>query len=475
MSDLLDTIGLPAQNWRQELSTTSIIDRFRFRRATLMPIVLLVSGVVALMLVAAPFGSAHADHGDHIEVPAVEGRQFLYPTPSWVAANDHYYPDSPHIGSADLAAPVYTPIYPARAGTVVHSGYSSGSYGVRIEHEDVGDHTYVTGYGHFVDEPLVDVGDEVDLDTPIGYLGQTGNANWSGPHIHFTIWQQVGDERNPVKIPELDFGDWVDSDDYIFGDYKGLDPITEVPERPFTVESTDDELRMYENTTRNAAEMITQIPEGEVLTVTDTHEGQYLVDYEGETGWVAHSGTRPVGTEVFGVEITASNMGIVRDGPGSDSRQIGVVDSGLLLGYDRDGGWRKVLWPCNGRTNRADDSGDNGTALGGCPGRADDAAPYFKYGWVGPAIATEVADQTIRTRVMDLEVYRNTGSGGQDRPDCPCNPGSPSRIGTIDGIRVEFVAEAGRNGWYQITYGGETAWVKGWYTAGPQSTRPDRQ
>ena len=446
----------------------------RARRSGLVAVALF--GVVALMLVAVPAKEAQADHGLHIEVPAADGRQFVYPLPSWVASTDHYYPDSPHTGSADLAAPIHTPVYPARAGTVVYSGYSGGSYGVRIQHENVGDHTYVTGYGHLVEKPLVTVGDEIGLDTVIGYLGQTGNANMSGPHIHFTISQQVDGKRTPVKIPDLDFGDWVDSDDYIFGDYEGLDPITDIPERPFTVESIDNELRMYENTTRKSAEMITKVPAGEALPVRDTHEGQYLVEYDGETGWVAHSGTRPEGTEVFGVEITASVQANVRFEPSQNSRRIGVVVPGLLLGYERHGSWLKVMWPCSGTTNRADaDTGDASRALGGCPGRADDAAPFFKYGWLGPAIATETEDMTVRTRVLDMEVYRNTSSGGQNRPDCPCNPGSPSRIGTIDGMRVQVVAESSRNGWYQITYNGQTAWVKGWHTAGPQSTRPDRQ
>lgn len=401
-----------------------------------------------------------AGNGEHVTVPERAGRQFVYPVPSWVAANDRYWPAAPHSGSADLAAPLYTPVFPARAGEVVRSEYASGSWTVQIEHEDVGGHRYVTNYGHLVGKPLVGAGDHVTLDDPIGYLGQTGNANFSGPHIHFAIWQETPcGRRTPVKIPRLAFGDWVRGDEYVFGDYEGLEPISSVPPRAFDVEVSGPCAHVYESTERRAGEAISGLPDGTALRVTGSDRGQYRVDVDGRAGWIPHSATRPVGSDVFGVRITAPTLGIVHREPASDSEQIGVVRPGLLVGYARAGGWLKVLWPCDAETNRITDpnSPDTGSDLGGCPGRDPGDPPYFKYGWVSPATAEVVDEMTVRTRVLDLPVFDD------------CDAEAPGRVGTIRGLRQPVVVEGTRDGWYRITHDGRPAWIKGWFTAGPQS------
>lgn len=423
----------------------------------------------ATALVASSLMTTEPAHADHHEDPGPgEGQQFVWPASSWIAANDHYASGTHHSGSADLANQHFTPIRPARAGTVIRSRYGAGSWGVRIEHEGPNGQIYVTQYGHLVAEPLVEVGDEVDLDTVLGYIGRTGNANWSGPHIHFAIRKDSANGP-AMRIPGLEIGDWVDSGEHIPGDYAGLDPI-EAPERTFDVRVVDDPLRVYETTGRAGDERVAGLSAGDVVTVLGSDRGQYRVEVDGQSGWIAHSGTEPVRSTTFGVRVTASHSANVRREPTEDSDIIGVIDGNrYLTGYERGGtndNWVRVLWPCNSTTNRIDDEADNANPVGGCPSRDDGDPSFFKYGWMGPAVTDTTSVFQARTRIEGLNVYPNQVVDGSNQPDCPCN--SSNRIGRIDGIRVLLTVHDTFNGWYQIDYNGQTAWVRGWFTAGRQ-------
>lgn len=91
----------------------------------------------------------------------------------------------------DIMAPRGTPIYPARPGMVIESGWRSGyGYAVSILHED----GYVTLYGH-CSEILVQKGAIVASDTVIAKIGSTGLS--TGPHLHFTIMRH-GTTLNPL-------------------------------------------------------------------------------------------------------------------------------------------------------------------------------------------------------------------------------------------------------------------------------------
>ena len=108
-------------------------------------------------------------------------------SPGGVGSTNHKGTDIGRVG--------YTsPIYAAKAGTVIVSQYSS-SYGhyVVISHGDGN----TTLYGH-MSSRKVPVGQYVNLGDVIGITGSTGNS--TGPHLHFEITE------NGVRINPLSHG-----------------------------------------------------------------------------------------------------------------------------------------------------------------------------------------------------------------------------------------------------------------------------
>jgi len=92
----------------------------------------------------------------------------------------------------DLAAPMGTPIYAAKAGQVETAGWSSWGYGLHV----IIDHGsgVETLYGH-MSRIAVQPGQFVERGQLIGYVGSTG---WStGPPCHFEV-RVGGGTRNPL-------------------------------------------------------------------------------------------------------------------------------------------------------------------------------------------------------------------------------------------------------------------------------------
>lgn len=99
----------------------------------------------------------------------------------------------------DFAAPMYTKIYAAKAGTVTRAANKYDGYGVCIIiYHGTGNYTL---YGH-LSSCAVKEGDTVSQGQLIGYSGNTGNS--TGPHLHFGI-----QENNT----------WVDPLNYLSGWY----------------------------------------------------------------------------------------------------------------------------------------------------------------------------------------------------------------------------------------------------------------
>jgi murein DD-endopeptidase MepM/ murein hydrolase activator NlpD len=100
----------------------------------------------------------------------------------------------------DIAAPMYTPIKAAGAGTVVFAGpnpYDAypKAWIVIIAHSA----DLVTWYGHVdnrVKPPAVSAGDQVKQGEVIAYIGMTGRT--TGPHLHWMV-----EHRNDFKNPRL--------------------------------------------------------------------------------------------------------------------------------------------------------------------------------------------------------------------------------------------------------------------------------
>lgn len=94
----------------------------------------------------------------------------------------------------DLAAPVGTPIYAARAGQVGVAGWSRFGYGLHVVLDHGGGQE--TLYGH-MSRIVVRPGQWVERGQVIGYVGSTG---WStGPHLHFEV-RVGGVPRNPMAF-----------------------------------------------------------------------------------------------------------------------------------------------------------------------------------------------------------------------------------------------------------------------------------
>lgn len=93
----------------------------------------------------------------------------------------------------DYAASAGTPIYAAKAGKVIYSGYNNGGYGklVILDHGD-GTQTY---YAH-CSSLYVNVGERVSRGEHIAAVGTTGDS--TGNHLHFEI-RMNGTPVNPAK------------------------------------------------------------------------------------------------------------------------------------------------------------------------------------------------------------------------------------------------------------------------------------
>ncbi|MEW6569690.1 MAG: M23 family metallopeptidase [Nitrospirota bacterium] len=93
----------------------------------------------------------------------------------------------------DIAAPAGTEIYPVERGRVIFSGEQTG-YGnvIIIDHGEGLTSKYAHNRINVVKE-----GDEVDTNTVIAYVGNTGNS--TGSHLHFEICKN-GKNIDPIRV-----------------------------------------------------------------------------------------------------------------------------------------------------------------------------------------------------------------------------------------------------------------------------------
>jgi murein DD-endopeptidase MepM/ murein hydrolase activator NlpD len=121
---------------------------------------------------------------------AVQRRQIAN---TWYAARGT---DRVHEGQ-DIFAPRGTPIYSATSGYVYKVGENNlGGQTVSV----IGDGGRVYYYAHLDSyAPGIAVGDQVTRQTLLGYVGTTGNAQGTPPHLHFGVYASNG-AINPLPL-----------------------------------------------------------------------------------------------------------------------------------------------------------------------------------------------------------------------------------------------------------------------------------
>jgi peptidoglycan LD-endopeptidase LytH len=97
----------------------------------------------------------------------------------------------------DIFAPKGTPIYSATSGFVYNVGENNlGGQTVSV----IGDGGRVYYYAHLDSyAPGISVGDPVTRQTVLGYVGTTGNAQGTPPHLHFGVYTSSG-AINPLPL-----------------------------------------------------------------------------------------------------------------------------------------------------------------------------------------------------------------------------------------------------------------------------------
>lgn len=121
----------------------------------------------------------------------VTGDGFHWPLQGLITQGFSWY----HNG-IDIAGSIGTPIYAAKAGTVMEAscGYNYG-YGCHVLLSHAGG--WGSMYAHMVDTPAVSVGQNVSAGQLLGYRGSTGRS--TGPHLHFEIRSPNGNV-NPLQF-----------------------------------------------------------------------------------------------------------------------------------------------------------------------------------------------------------------------------------------------------------------------------------
>jgi murein DD-endopeptidase MepM/ murein hydrolase activator NlpD len=104
--------------------------------------------------------------------------------------------DRKHEGQ-DIFAALGTPIYSATSGYVYKVGEDNlGGHTVSV----IGSGARIYYYAHLDSyAPNLSVGDRVTTRTLLGYVGSTGNANGTPPHLHFGVYAVDG-AINPLPL-----------------------------------------------------------------------------------------------------------------------------------------------------------------------------------------------------------------------------------------------------------------------------------
>jgi peptidoglycan hydrolase-like protein with peptidoglycan-binding domain len=178
------------------------------------------AGATALLTVAwlaGPVGSAAGDSGGSLDARYVYGEPVEYQLTFPVGGTEAYYADDDLIGfgacrdgcarrheGVDILSPKMTPVYAASNGTVAWLGTFCCS--VFLQHDDGWQTWYIhlnndtegtdDGLGWGIAEGIVP-GARVTAGQLIGWVGDSGNAEDSVPHLHFELHAPNGVKVDP--------------------------------------------------------------------------------------------------------------------------------------------------------------------------------------------------------------------------------------------------------------------------------------
>lgn len=130
-------------------------------------------------------------------------------------------------GGSDIFGARGTPIVAMRGGRVVSSGFNSvGGNAVLIQGDD-GNQYY---YAHLDSMPSVKAGDTVQAGTYLGPLGDSGNAQGKGTHLHFGMGPSILDGNDKFGGTGGDF----DAQTLLKYALSGANPAAFSPSKPAT-------------------------------------------------------------------------------------------------------------------------------------------------------------------------------------------------------------------------------------------------
>jgi murein DD-endopeptidase MepM/ murein hydrolase activator NlpD len=102
----------------------------------------------------------------------------------------------------DILAPRGTPVGSATRGLIVRKGWNSlGGWSVNVLGPG-GQHHY---YAHLSKFASPEAGDWVDVGDLLGWVGDSGNAKGTPPHLHYGVYGWNGEPIDPYPLLAPDF------------------------------------------------------------------------------------------------------------------------------------------------------------------------------------------------------------------------------------------------------------------------------
>jgi murein DD-endopeptidase MepM/ murein hydrolase activator NlpD len=141
------------------------------------------------------------------DVEALRARQLMFPVPGFDRLKLHDSFEDPRDGGSrihaalDIAAPRGTPVLAVEDGMIARLHNSVGSGGLSVYHFDASA-TYCYYYAH-LDRyaPGLKDGAAIKKGDVVGFVGTTGNAPPSAPHLHFAVFKLGPEKRWGHGVP----------------------------------------------------------------------------------------------------------------------------------------------------------------------------------------------------------------------------------------------------------------------------------